>query len=70
MLGGGLIAAGMVCYDAQIHLSYFPNEILLTFLQVNIAFGASTTLPFFCFLWAVNGEDADLGTLLPDNWLS
>mmetsp|Transcript_13336 Transcript_13336/g.58057 ORF Transcript_13336/g.58057 Transcript_13336/m.58057 type:complete len:225 (-) Transcript_13336:1400-2074(-) len=48
MLGGGLIATGMV----------------------NIAFGASTTLPFFCFLWAVNGEDADLGTLLPDNWLS
>uniref|UniRef100_A0A7S0IN39 Major facilitator superfamily (MFS) profile domain-containing protein n=1 Tax=Micromonas pusilla TaxID=38833 RepID=A0A7S0IN39_MICPS len=33
MLGGGLIATGMV----------------------NIAFGASTTLPFFCFLWAVNG---------------
>ena len=50
----------------------FPifHEILLTLLQVNIAFGASTTLPFFCFLWAVNGEDADLGTLLPDNWLS
>merc|ERR1712086_658598 len=33
MLGGGLIATGMV----------------------NIAFGASSTLPLFCFLWAVNG---------------
>mmetsp|Transcript_10895 Transcript_10895/g.49116 ORF Transcript_10895/g.49116 Transcript_10895/m.49116 type:complete len:155 (+) Transcript_10895:763-1227(+) len=33
MLGGGLIATGIV----------------------NIAFGASATLPFFCFLWAVNG---------------
>mmetsp|Transcript_17867 Transcript_17867/g.44225 ORF Transcript_17867/g.44225 Transcript_17867/m.44225 type:complete len:465 (-) Transcript_17867:978-2372(-) len=33
MLGGGLIATGLV----------------------NIAFGASSTLPFFCMLWAVNG---------------
>ena len=47
----------------------FP-EILLTLLQVNIAFGASATLPFFCFLWAVNGADVDLSTLLPDGWLS
>jgi OPA family sugar phosphate sensor protein UhpC-like MFS transporter len=33
MLGGGLIATGMV----------------------NIAFGASSTLPVFCLLWALNG---------------
>jgi len=33
MLGGGLIATGLV----------------------NIAFGASSTLPVFCFLWAANG---------------
>lgn len=33
MLGGGLIATGLV----------------------NIAFGASSTLPFFCVLWAMNG---------------
>ena len=33
MLGGGLIATGMV----------------------NIAFGASSTLPLFCVLWAMNG---------------
>ncbi|CEG00957.1 Major facilitator superfamily domain, general substrate transporter [Ostreococcus tauri] len=33
MLGGGLIATGMV----------------------NIAFGASSTLPIFCILWAMNG---------------
>eukprot|EP00982_Pelagococcus_subviridis_P016463 31479-Pelagococcus_subviridis.AAC.25 len=33
MLGGGLIATGMV----------------------NIAFGASSTLPLFCILWATNG---------------
>lgn len=26
MLGGGLIATGMVCYDAQMHLSYFPMK--------------------------------------------
>lgn len=33
MLGGGLVATGLV----------------------NILFGASSTLPMFCFLWAVNG---------------
>ena len=33
MLGGGLIATGLV----------------------NIAFGASSTLPLFCMLWAING---------------
>jgi sugar phosphate permease len=33
MLGGGLIATGLV----------------------NLAFGASSTLPFFCVLWAMNG---------------
>lgn len=49
---------------------FISPEILLTLLQVNIAFGASATLPFFCFLWAVNGADVDLSTLLPDGWLS
>ena len=33
MLGGGLIATGLV----------------------NLAFGASSTLPLFCVLWALNG---------------
>jgi len=60
MLGGGLIATGMVRSNAPISffLLSFDFWVFQLFYQVNIAFGASSTLPLFCFLWAVNGADA------------
>jgi len=51
MLGGGLMATGVVCHGVKI----YPVQFLRVCFQVNIAFGASSTLPLFCILWAMNG---------------
>ena len=53
MLGGGLIATGMVrTHSVSDRLRV---HILIFSMKVNIAFGASSTLPLFCILWATNG---------------
>jgi len=54
MLGGGLIATGFV-RPIQNQRAEPLIILLLLFFQINIAFGASSTLPLFCMLWAVNG---------------
>lgn len=56
MLGGGLMATGVVCHGVKI----YPVQFLRVCFQVNIAFGASSTLPLFCILWAMNGITSNL----------